>query len=162
MAESWMIVDGYNLIARHKSLNHSTLELDRHALARMFEPLLGDMAARITLVFDGRAARIGREADAGVEILYSGGHLSADELIADLIRSSSSPENILVISSDRFVRNAAEAAGANSEAAGIFLAHLQERQERAGQRVPPPNFTLADVLPSALELSRKKSEKYST
>jgi predicted RNA-binding protein with PIN domain len=148
MPQSRIIVDGYNLLARRGRLVGQALDLARQDLIRLFEPLVGDLAERITLVFDGRSDRSERGEEAGLQLVFSGGQLSADGVIVALVRAEARPDEILVVSSDRFVREAAEAAGAQTVASGVFLEQLQARPTRDTRSGLAFRPTLGDLFPA--------------
>lgn len=156
-----IVVDGYNLIRRSPSLGAA----ERAGLERGREALLQRLAAyrrlkphRITVVFDGGAAPPDapeRDRVEGIVVLYSRGGESADRLIRRLAEAEGA--GVLVVSSDREVMRAAEAAGGaaiDSEAfeARIALAaalegaegaeageterRLSTRKKGAGRRLP--------------------------
>ncbi len=156
MPESWIIVDGYNLLARRGKYHGRSLEQARHELIRACEPLLGDAAERITLVFDGRSERAQADSEAGVEVVFSGGHLSADGMIGRLVQSAKKTDDILVVSSDRFVRDAAEAAGAHTMASGLFFEQASMRPRNNAPCNRGFKSTLGDLFP------KNKGENHET
>lgn len=111
-----IIIDGYNLIRQSPEL----AELDRLDLQSGREALVDLLAAykklkphKITVVFDGSAEPSlygSRDRAKGIAIRYSHGGESADDVIRRM--ADQEKAKALVVSSDREVMTAAEAAGA--------------------------------------------------
>ena len=76
----------------------------------------------VLIVMDGpRGARGGH---GGVRIVHSGPGRTADEVIIDLVRRSSTPRSILVVSSDREIRREATRRRSKTLSSEAFLAQL--------------------------------------
>jgi predicted RNA-binding protein with PIN domain len=111
-----IIIDGYNLIRQSPdlaALDRQDLQLGREALVAMLAAYKKVKAHRITVVFDGSAdpALYGsRDRARGIAIRYSQGGEKADDVICRMARREGA--KALVVSSDREVMTAAEAAGA--------------------------------------------------
>lgn len=67
----------------------------------------------------------------GVEIRYAGAGRDADSLIVELVRASDAPRRLLVVSSDRAVRQAARKRKAKTLTSEAFLERLVEDVRRA-------------------------------
>jgi uncharacterized protein len=144
MALDWIIVDGYNLIHQDESLKdllERDIGLARQRLTRLLERAIPRLAARVTVVFDGRGALGGRsDFESGtVEVLFSSANSSADTLIESMVAAAARPEGILVVTSDLLEANAAAASGAETASCAAFLARLagelstlRARPNRAG------------------------------
>jgi len=153
----WLIIDGNNLVhsGRARSPRGRALDFDseRWALARRLDELAGDLADRVTVVFDGKYAGRNAAFDASaVEVLFTAGETTADARIERLVASSPHPARITVVTSDRGETLTVEAAGAGTMSCAIFLDHIEERRaalddqiRRRRSRAGPA--TLGDFFP---------------
>ena len=113
-----IIIDGYNLIRQSPelaALDRQDLQMGRDALVDLLAAYKKVKAHKITVVFDGSDdTRLldGRDRAKGIAIRYSGGGDSADDVIKRMARRERS--KAMVVSSDREVMLAAEAAGATA------------------------------------------------
>jgi len=98
------LIDGYNLLHRAYGswLRELGLERAREQLEARLEAFAhAEPDARIVLCYDGRGARSTRsERLPGLEVRFSSGGTSADELILDLARSAERAASIMVVTSD--------------------------------------------------------------
>lgn len=119
-----IIIDGYNLIRQSpelSGLDRQDLQLGRDALVDLLAAYKKVKAHKITVVFDGSAEHGlygGRDRAKGIVLRYSSGGESADDVIGRMARREKS--KALVVSSDREVMAAAEAAGATAMHASAF------------------------------------------
>jgi predicted RNA-binding protein with PIN domain len=154
---TWLIIDGNNLLHQIPELRDQVrqdFDGARAALVRQFEPLVGSLADRITIVFDGRLPgqtpplQFDRTpAPAGVEIIFSPSHLTADSLIERLVVESENPDKIAVVSSDLAERHTVEAAGAYTLSCRTFLESLARMRTDRAPSLPPQRSTLGDFFP---------------
>lgn len=159
MLARWIIIDGNNLLHADPARNaivHRDFALARASLVRQMESLVGILAERITIVFDG--ATDGRQtslASAGVDVLFSSLNASADSIIERLSAESPDPESLVVISSDRQEREIVEAAGIHTLPCRLFLVEVRRAadhlaatmRKRSGS--PEPRGKLGDFFPDA-------------
>jgi predicted RNA-binding protein with PIN domain len=104
------------------------LEQQREALARLLEQYADHSRRKVTVVFDGYAAKRKPDASAppqGVEIIFSETGKTADDVIERLVAEADERGRILVVSSDNMVRQTVESLGAHSVAAEMFGAELE-------------------------------------
>ena len=100
-----IIIDGYNLIRQSDSLRHQekqSLEAGRRALTHKLSEYKRKKGHKITVVFDGwetGSAQEERDRQENISIIYSRRGEKADDVIKRL--ADSSPEETIVISSDR-------------------------------------------------------------
>lgn len=127
-----LIVDGMNVLGSRPD----GWWRDRPAAMAALTGRLGALAAaeeiELTVVFDGRPHRRVEAAAKGIAIGFApGGPDAADREIVARLRADPEPGSIVVVSSDRRLRNSVKAAGANSIAAGELLRRLEafERSE---------------------------------
>lgn len=157
MLTQWLIIDGNNLLHADPALARlvkSNFALARNDCVRRLEGLLGLMANRITVIFDGTIG--GRQSgfeSSAVEVQFTSSEASADSVIERLSSEADTPSAVLVISSDRLERHSVEASGVRSLSCRSFLeevaraqfdlhARLQHTSPRRGTR-----GTLGDFFP---------------
>lgn len=157
MLAEWLIIDGNNLL--HTAPDFARLVSDnfplaRNALVRRLEELLGVLANRITIVFDGTVGgrQTGFESSA-VEVVFTSADMSADAAIERLASEAEHPGSVLVVSSDRLERYTVEASGIRSlscrsfiEEASLARRDLEKRLQHA-KRKPGTHGTLGDFFP---------------
>ncbi|GAB6908088.1 conserved hypothetical protein [Desulfosarcina cetonica] len=123
-----IIIDGYNLIRQTPelaSLDRLDLQLGRDALVDRLAAYKKIKPHRITVVFDGPSepSLYGpRDRAKGISIRFSNGGECADDVIRRMARREK--EQALVVSSDREVMDAAEAAGATVVTSAAFADRL--------------------------------------
>ena len=155
MRYRWLIIDGNNLIHRDPALfrvGRGNFDAARDELVRQLDHLVGDLADRITIVFDGKSGSPGMaRPSAAVEVVFSPAHLTADSVIERMVGDLPDREGIAVVSSDRLERNTVEATGVNTLSCASFLEVLAARQTslqkqiRATGKTSPPG-TLGDFF----------------
>lgn len=99
------LVDGNNLCgaARDRRLGIPT---DEQEMIRCLASFAGLRGAPLTVVFDGapgagrQPGRIGR-----LNVDYSGKGRPADDVLVDIVRASRNPRNLILVSSDRRLRD---------------------------------------------------------
>src|SRR5271163_2002094 len=128
MSNRWILVDGYSVLhawprfTTRKSRQMS-LQQRREALVMLLRQYADQSHRRVTVVFDGYAAKHkpeGQEPTHGVEVLFSDKGKTADDLIERLVGQSGHRANILVVTSDNMERRTVESLGAQSQSAEIF------------------------------------------
>lgn len=155
-----IIVDGHSLLYRVPACTAlqraGRTAQARLSLLRRLERVAGRLAARWTIVFDGRQE--GGPGDepvpSGMTVLYSPGHLTADSVIERLVAERPPAERVLVVTSDRPERDTVEAAGAHSMGCTDFL----ELCERTAATAPAdaPRRRLRPTLGDLLDLEGPK------
>ena len=113
-----LLIDGYNLVHALPG-SREALKIDIEAARRQLADavrIIHDLEGiRTTLVFDGKGKDIEIVRPSGqltFSYLYSPATMTADAVIEQLVRSSSSPQSITVASGDNMVRESTAAAGA--------------------------------------------------
>jgi predicted RNA-binding protein with PIN domain len=110
------IIDGYNLLwSVHKVAIHSE-EMTEARLCRLIGRYLRIIADDGKIVFDGIGPpdKTAFSNTAGVEVIFTGTGTDADSFIEAKISSDSAPKRLIVVSSDRRIRNAAKIRKATS------------------------------------------------
>ena len=100
-----IIIDGYNVIYTHDGLRRTAckdLQRARERLLDLLKDYLSNRRVQATVVFDGRAGFAETESivPGKLQVIFSAGHQTADELILATIRRSKNPRSFIVVSSD--------------------------------------------------------------
>ncbi len=111
-----LLIDGYNLLHASgilpRGIGPGTLERARGALLNfLVESLQPEELARAVVVFDARAAPVGRPRTVthrGLKVHFAPNPGDADALIEQLILQDSSPRRLTVVSSDHRLQRAAK------------------------------------------------------
>lgn len=123
----WIIVDGYNLLwagPDWRRLEREDRGAGREALLRDLDRYRLRKGHRMTVVFDGAMGVEGRGRASGVSVIYSARGEQADAVIRRLAAQEASAT--VVVTSDRAVASAVEAAGATAMSSGEFLGRLEQ------------------------------------
>lgn len=131
MSDRWVLVDGYSVLhawPKLRRLAGRRLEQQREALERVLGQYADHTRRKVTVVFDGYAAR--RKPDAiapspGIEVVFSEQGKTADDVIERLVAQAEKPAGILVVSSDNMERHTVESLGAQSMSAELFEAEVE-------------------------------------
>ena len=136
-----VVIDGYNLLHAARGLEGGS-QLGRRQLCEMVATWSRRAGEPALLVFDGAqpsdalASQLHAE---GVDVVYSGAERTADEVIAEQIRASSAPRRLIVISTDRAIRQEARRRRCRHATSADFLelmARVLSRPQRP--QVEPP------------------------
>ncbi len=120
-----LIIDGYNVMKAAKAFKLPSFQAEREAfIDRIVEYRMRGGTHDVTVVFDGsksqekfpQATNI-----RGVRVIFSAQGESADEIIVRLVRQSSRPKDLLVVTSDREIQQAARAQGATIASAADMV-----------------------------------------
>ena len=108
------VIDGYNLLHAMGVLGGRAgprgLEKARGRLLGLLAGAFADNTAAVTVVFDAAGALPGADAELaerGLHVLFAVGKQEADDVIERLIRQSSAPKSLHVVSDDHRVQQAA-------------------------------------------------------
>ncbi len=132
-----LLIDGYNLVHALPDVREALeigIEAARQQLADTVRIIHDLEGIRTTLVFDGKGEDMEIERPSGqltFSYLFSPATLTADAVIEQLVRSSSSPQTITVASGDNMVRESTAAAGAltiGPNGLADWLCSCQKRQ----------------------------------
>jgi predicted RNA-binding protein with PIN domain len=131
-------IDGYNVVYHASALHAvplSDFEAGRDRLVELVTRFSVATGSPIKVVFDGsgRRAENGAVASlaAGVEVLYSPGHQSADALIEREIYLLANRGDVIVVSGDRGLRELCRGLGAMVMSSDNFLETVRETLGRA-------------------------------
>jgi predicted RNA-binding protein with PIN domain len=132
MNERWILVDGYSVLhawARFgmRKARASSLWQRREALVKLLGQYADQSGHRVTVVFDGYAAKHkpeGKEPSHGVEVVFSERGKTADDTIERLVAQAEDRARIQVITSDNMERRTVEVMGAHTQSAEVFEAEV--------------------------------------
>jgi predicted RNA-binding protein with PIN domain len=127
-----LIVDGMNVLGSRPDGWWRDRPAAMAGLARRLSALAADQDIEIRVVFDGRPHRRVEAAADGIELGFApGGPDAADRAILEVLRSDPESSAIVVVTSDRRLRNAVKAAGASSVGASELLRRLESFEAEA-------------------------------
>jgi uncharacterized protein len=139
-----LLVDGHNLIGKLPNISLSDPD-DEAKLVRVLENYHAVRPhEEILVVFDpardGGGWRGAHSRNAGVAVRFAPRGVSADDVLARLVRDAKSPRSITVVSSDNAVRRAVRIHGAKVLRAEEFIVQLQTemRPDRPPREAPKP------------------------
>jgi ribosomal protection tetracycline resistance protein len=141
MSNRWVIVDGYSVLhawPKLLKLAGRALEQRRGALVRVLRQFADHSGRRVTVVFDGYAAKHKPEVvepSHGVEVLFSEKGKTADDAIERLVAQAEHRERILVVTSDNMERHTVESLGAHSVSAEVFEAEVESELRELARSV---------------------------
>lgn len=141
-----VLIDGYNLIKRHAPWRRLALPEARHRLIELLGRTRWPVPTpRVIVVFDGTAEESAVHRSAShVEVRFAAP--SADALLQELIRTSSAPSRLLVMSDDREILNTAKSHGAVRYSAQWVFDRLDPAsQRRHGVTADKPSLAAADA-----------------
>jgi predicted RNA-binding protein with PIN domain len=121
-----LIVDGMNVLGSRPDGWWRDRPAAMAALTRRLDALAAAEGIDVTVIFDGRPHRRVEAAAEMVEVGFApGGPDAADREIVARLRADDDPGAIVVVTSDRRLRNSVKAAGAASIGAGELLRRLE-------------------------------------
>ena len=138
-----LIIDAYNLIFQcgleGAKRTPASITNSRGRLIQLLSGLLpSEQIAKTTIVFD--AKRLPKQEPQiesrkhGIRILFAVGYESADEMIEELIAAHSHPKDLLVVSSDHRIQNAATRRKAKAIDSDVWLDKIEKQHDhRANQ-----------------------------
>jgi len=136
------LIDGYNLLhamgaLKEGSVGPQGLERARQRLLGWILGVFQDLASSVTVIFDGTHGEAVLT-DHGIEVIFAGGNEEADDLIERLIKKSSAPGQLSVVSSDRRLRQAAERRQARAISSEDFIDELEKLRKERLKSAPGP------------------------
>ena len=134
-----LIIDAYNLIFQcgleGSKRTPASITNSRRRLIHLLSSLLPtEQIAHTTVVFD--AKRLPKQEPQiesrkhGIRILFAVGYESADEMIEELIAAHSHPKDLLVVSSDHRIQNAATRRKAKAIDSDVWLDKIENQHAR--------------------------------
>jgi predicted RNA-binding protein with PIN domain len=123
------IIDGYNVINSSDKFSASSLKERRKRLIEFIQSCSphGSFRNSVTVVFDSKSKNpyesysYNKSHVSEIEIIFSDGILSADDIIAELVDESKNPYEITVVTNDKGLRRRTSSGGAKHETVEAFL-----------------------------------------
>jgi predicted RNA-binding protein with PIN domain len=145
-----LIIDGYNLLHQDAALDgrRGDLATARQRLVRRIEQAAAGMAAKITVVFDGREGGRDIALDApNLEVLFSPSNRTADGVIEQMVHDAPDSERILVVTSDGIEQRLVSVFGASVISCREFLLRCETPSPPVRRQKPCRGSTLGDFFP---------------
>jgi predicted RNA-binding protein with PIN domain len=135
-----LIVDGYNLLRAVQNLLEQSSDISDVQLCRLIDEYLYRTKKRGQIVFDGVGPRdkTGFNNLRNLEVVFSGTNHEADDVIEKLIRENSAPRNLIVVSSDRRIKTAANKRKATAADCVDFWTEVIKQLEKKKKRQAEP------------------------
>ena len=149
-----LIIDGYNLLHASGVFGAERgargFEQSRMALLDVLVELLGDDATNTIVVFDAAKAPNHlpqRHSHGPLQVWYARDYPDADALIEELLEQHKSPQELVIVSSDRRIQRAARRQRARTFSSDTWLAEQRRRQNKGTPNVDkkPPSPSPCDV-----------------
>lgn len=119
-----IIVDGYNVIYKWKSLSVFlyNIELARARLINVLSNYQGYIGEEIVIVFDSSIRESAQYEDMpqNIKVIYAPSNQGADIFIEKMVNSNAAPEDITVVTGDLLERRAVSGSGAKTESPERF------------------------------------------
>ena len=158
-----LIIDAYNLIFQcgleGPARNPASITKSRTRLIQLLASLLPDgQRSRTTVVFDAKRlppqeSQIDSRKQ-GIRVLFAVDYETADEKIEELIAAHSHPKDLLVVSSDHRIQNAATRRKAKAIDSDVWLDQIERQQQHTKRstkdstRQEPPTKRVASEIKS--------------
>jgi len=127
-----IIIDGHNLLWSIRTPGEDSESLTDLKLCYIIGRYLKRIDETGEIVFDGKGPpdKSGFDNISNLEVLFSGLTTDADTVIEDKIKANSAPKRLIVVSSDRRVKDAARARKAQAIKSDVFWNNLQKQLKR--------------------------------
>ena len=151
-----LIIDAYNLIFQcgleGPQRTPASITRSRTRLIQLLASLLpAEQCTNTTVVFDAKRIPLKEtQIDSrkqGIRVLFAVGYESADEMIEELIAAHSHPKDLLVVSSDHRIQNAATRRKAKAIDSDVWLDQLESQQHRRKDSVKNSTNDPAQITP---------------
>lgn len=154
-----VIIDGYNLAHKMgKALSPQTLGLIREELEEKLRRYAAKHKTEIALVYDGRGVLGSSEKQGGLSIIFTSSGESADAHIKSLIDKVPT-RNLLIVSSDRSIRDYARLSGVASISSQEFLSMLSAA-EKSDEPAQGAASGKCDIEKKPATLSEREVEEW--
>ncbi|MGD0784983.1 MAG: NYN domain-containing protein [Sedimentisphaerales bacterium] len=148
-----LIIDGYNLLRSVQGLLEQSSEISDIQLCRIINDYIYRTKKKGCVVFDGIGPKI---KDAfnnlfNLEIIFSGTSHEADDIIEKLILQSTGAKDLIVVSSDRRIKKAAEKRKATAVDCVDFWTEVIKQLERKKKKVAEPQAKFIGISEAETE-----------
>jgi len=134
-----IIIDGYNLLRSVQNCYEQYASLDEAALCSFLSEYLKRTRTYAQIIFDGTGPLDKSELGGieNLEVYFSGPDTEADEIIEEKIQEYSAPKRLVIVSTDRRIRDAASRRKATAVTSDIFWVSLIEQLDKK-MPIPEP------------------------
>ncbi len=135
-----LVIDGYNLLRAIQNLTEHSSNITDVQLCQIVDEYLYRIKKRGSIVFDGVGPR---EKEAfnnlrNLEVVFSGTSHEADDVIEKLVRQSSAPKMLTVVSNDRRIKAAAKKRKATTvDCVDFWMEVLKTIEKKRKRQVEP-------------------------
>ena len=133
------LIDGYNLLRHIQSIHEEYAEVAEAGLCRILSEYIRMKRSRGQIVFDGLGPQdkscLGGHGN--LEVFFSGQILEADDVIEEKILDNSAPKSLIVVSTDRRIRTAANKRKAIAVRSDLFFDDITKVLDKA-KIIPEP------------------------
>lgn len=148
-----LIIDGYNLLRSVQGLLEQSSEISDIQLCRIINDYIYRTKKKGCVVFDGIGPRI---KDAfnnlfNLEIIFSGTTHEADDIIEKLILQSTGAKDLIVVSSDRRIKKAAEKKKATAVDCVDFWTEVIKQLENKKKKAAEPQAKFIGISEAETE-----------
>ena len=156
-----VVIDGNNLLFAAQDTGDPDHVIGRSGLCDALGAWALRRNKRVHVVFDGRAPSAGLAEQIGhaaIRVSYSGGGVTADDVIIGIIDSDSAARRLLVVSSDREIRAAARRRRARDMRSNEFWALLRRDLAKKPPESVEPREKLHGLEPQEAQEWLKRFE----
>ena len=156
-----VIIDAYNLIFQcgleGPKRTPATITKSRTRLLQLLASLLpAEQCTNTTVVFDAKRIPLNEtQIDSrkyGIRVLFAVGYESADEMIEELVAAHSHPKDLLVVSSDHRIQNAATRRKAKAIDSDVWLDQIESQPHRTDDSAKSGTKDPASTKPITSEI----------
>ena len=126
------IIDGHNLLHSIDKAEEGPESISDVQLCRIVGRYLKRIDKKGEIIFDGTGPRdkSGFDNISNLEVFFAGYGTDTDTVIEDKIKASTAPKRLIIVSSDRRLRKAAQARKATAVKSELFWSNLQKQLSR--------------------------------
>jgi len=148
-----LIIDGYNLLRTVQNLTEHSSEITDVQICQIINDYLYRTKKKGSLVFDGIGPRDKSPFNNlfCLEIIFSGTSREADDIIETMIVESSAPKSLIVVSSDRRIKRAAEKKKATAVDCVDFWTEILKQLEKKRKRKMEPQAKFTGITEAETE-----------
>jgi hypothetical protein len=133
------IIDGSNLLRAIESDDERFEPVDQYQLCWTLSRFLGRISEQGQLIYDGTGPQDKQRLDNihNLEVRFAGAGTDTDTVIEEIIKASPSPKDLVIVSSDRRLRRAAQQRRGKALRSDAFWETvLKEMQKKRAPREP--------------------------
>jgi hypothetical protein len=135
-----LLVDGYNLLRAVQNMSEQTAGVADTQICHIISRYLGIKRSKGAIIFDGIGPRDKSVFNniANLEVVFSGRNKEADDVIEKLVLANSAPRSMIIVSSDRRIKAAANKRKATAiDSIDFWLEMLKTIDKKAKKKSEP-------------------------